>query len=656
MLQKKDTGKVETIVGQSATPSAQKIVDVLNPLNAMSEVAGLIVTQVSEIDNIFVKIEDTISSLSMTFGGMRNFAQSIRENILDATTGVMSLGGELEDVVNIQKGVIKGLQTQTILTKDSFEGLYASGALLNDGNKATAESTQKLASEFVNAGYSIYDVSKQVVGIVNESRAQGVIISAVYSQISANMNRLALYNFENGVQGMAQMAAKAASLRIDMKGALDVAEKLFDPKNAIELAADMQRLGVNVASLLDPYKLMDMKNDPVKLQEEIIKATESLTYFNEINDRVEILPEAQLTIRELAKSLGYSNEEFAKMAINAGELQIKLREIKFSADFEGDEETKNLIANMAQRKDNKYVITFDEYNKQTGNIESVTKEVSQLTKDNKEALLKAAEPAKSAVELQRSANLTLTNIALDIHAIRGLGGRGFVRSAGFATLVDKAGKFAQPRYQAAAETLGINKIRNKSGEITTDVTIFNQGVSKLGDITVNFVKDIAKGQMDFQKLLKLSETYINSITDKVLKFPEKYQGILNKIEAGKTTNLLEPNEVPKNSSEQKPPTSKVNNVTNKPILNNLPQNVKDKITAQQIFQTQTDIQNQNQGTVKEFKSTIDINIKVDPTDLNATVMNYFNQYGVVKLLSKEIENYHRNNDTLRGVTTRGVTT
>jgi hypothetical protein len=189
MLQQKGAEEVKKVVGQSATPSADKIVQVLNPLNAMSEIAALLVSQVADIDDNFVKIEDTISSLSMTFGGMRNFAQSIRENILDATTGVMSLGGSLEDVVNIQKGVIKGLQTQTILTKDSFEGLYASGALLNDGNKATAESTQKLASEFVNAGYSIYDVSKQVVGIVNESRIQGTIVSAVYTQISANINK-----------------------------------------------------------------------------------------------------------------------------------------------------------------------------------------------------------------------------------------------------------------------------------------------------------------------------------------------------------------------------------------------------------------------------------------------------------------------------------
>jgi len=647
LLFKEETGKVEKAVGKSANPSVGIITDLsTDPIKAYKEIIDLIASQVTQIDDTFKQTEDTITSLSITFGGMRNFAQSIRENILDATTGVMTLGGSLEDVVNIQKGVIKGLQTQTILNKDSFEGLYSAGALLNDGNIATSESTQKLTTEFVNAGYSVYDVSKQVLGIVNESRAQGVIVSAVYSQITANMNKLALYNFENGVQGMAQMAAKAASLRIDMKGTLDVAEKLFDPKNAIELAADMQRLGVNVASLLDPYKLMDMaRNDPKKLQEEIIKATEQLVYFDKVNDKISILPEAQQTLRELAKAFGYGNEEFAKMAINAGELKIKLRELKFSADFEGDEETKNIIANMAQRKDNKYVITFDEYNKQTGNIESVTKEVSQLTKDNKAAILKSAEPAQSLVELQRSANLSLINMALDIKAMRSVLPRAIVRSATFATSVAKIGKEGQSFSESAKKAIGFETKRTKSGERYTDPTDFNKGVSKLGDITVDFVDKLVKGQIDIGVITKDIKSNFTSIIDY---FVKKLPPDIGKLfEEGKTTNLEEIKDKTKNYSEQKP-ISKVNNVSSIPILNNLPQNVKDKITAQQIFQTQTDIQNQNQGTVKEFKSTIDINIKVDPTDMKATVMNYFNQYGVVKQLSKEIENYHSDNKTLKG--------
>ena len=100
MLLQKDTGEVKKVIGESAIPDVGEITKlVTDPLSAFKDVIGIIKSQVTEIDDTFKKIENTIASLSLSFGGMRNFAQSIRENILDATTGVMSLGGSLEDVV-----------------------------------------------------------------------------------------------------------------------------------------------------------------------------------------------------------------------------------------------------------------------------------------------------------------------------------------------------------------------------------------------------------------------------------------------------------------------------------------------------------------------------------------------------------------------------
>ena len=319
-------------------------------------------------------METAATKLAFGFGGMRGLTASIKQNMEGAAASVIELGGSLEDVASIQEGVVKALQTQTILNKEAYADLYAVGNLVGDGSKVTAESSKKMVEGFMNAGYGLYDVSNQVLGIINKSRELGVTTAAVYGQISTNIGKLALYNFENGVQGMAQMAAKAASLRIEMGSTLKIAEELFDPEKAIDMAASMQRLGVNVTSLLDPYKLMDMaRNDPAKLQEEILKATQALTYFDEKNQKMAILPGAQQTLRELGKALGILPEELAKMALNAGDLERKLREIKFSPDFAGDEQARTMIANMAQLKDGKYVVTFDEMNKETGQIESVTK-------------------------------------------------------------------------------------------------------------------------------------------------------------------------------------------------------------------------------------------------------------------------------------------
>lgn len=604
-------------------------------------------------------METAATTLATTFGGMRGFTASIKENMVGAAVSVMELGGELKDIASIQENVVKGLQTQTILNQDAYAELYAVGNLVSEGNKTSATTTKEMVVNFMNAGYGLYDVSKQVTGIINQSREFGVTTAAVYSQISANIGKLALYNFENGVQGMAQMAAKAASLRIDMKSTLDFAETLFNPEKAIETAAAIQRLGVNVASLLDPYKLMDMaRNDPAKLQEEILKATQALTYFDEKNQKMAILPGAQQTLRELGLALNIPAGELAKMALNAGDLDRKLREIKFSPDFAGDEQSRNMIANMAQLKDGKYVVTFDEMNKQTGQIESVTKEVSQLTKDNKEALVKMNEPAKSAIELQKEANNSLVNINNSIRALKGVVPRQLAASSRITKFQKDFEKSASPYIRAAGTLVGaneddrgfyntnttkknVNAVVNTLDDVFTQVIkgkkSFSEAILTLGSLTTTAinVSDMMSGAIkayNKQSVKVGGEEITNENINKgvdlikdVFGLDEStIKGFRPKLDKGNTQSVI-PN----------PGVSKSKYISNGG--NNSP------------FDSTT-TQNQNQSTAKEFKSTIDVHIKVDPTDMKAAVMNYLSQNDFTKQISQQMANLHSDNKSLRGNT------
>jgi hypothetical protein len=60
--------------------------------------------------------------------------------------------------------------------------------------------------------------------------------------------------------------------------------------------------------------------------------------------------------------------------------------------------------------------------------------------------------------------------------------------------------------------------------------------------------------------------------------------------------------------------------------------------------------NNNQGYAKEFKSTIDFNLKVDPPDMRAMFMNYLNEIDLGKQLVKQMENHYGNNKALAGNT------
>lgn len=360
---------------------------------------------IDEFKSAFNSMEDTAVKLATSFGGTSSFSQVIRDSMAGAASSMAEIGGTMSDIEDIQRGVVKSLQTQTILNEESYKDLFASAQLVSDGTKSGAQMSGEMIKMFTNAGYGLYNIGKEMTGILNTAREIGVTSTAVYEQLSTNMSKLVLYNFENGVQGMAKMAAEAAGLRIDMKTTLGVADQLFKPEKAIEMAAGFQRLGVQVNSLLDPYKLMDMaRNDPKKLQESILEASKQLTYFDEKNQRFAILPGAQTQLREIAEVMGISSDELAKMALNSSDLDKKLKEIKFPSDF-AKEEDRKMIANMAQMSGGSYVVTF-----QDEQGETVTKRVTELSETDRKSLVEANKPALSAVDLQKEANGYLRGI------------------------------------------------------------------------------------------------------------------------------------------------------------------------------------------------------------------------------------------------------
>jgi hypothetical protein len=349
--------------------------------------------------NTFSTMEDTAVKLATSFGGTASFSQAIKDSMAGAASSMAEIGGSMSDIEDIQRNVTKSLQTQTILNEESYKDLFASAQLVSDGTKGGAQMTSEMIKMFTNAGYGLYNIGKEMTGILNTAREVGVTATAVYEQLNSNMSKLALYNFENGVQGMAKMAAEAAGLRIDMKTTLGVADKLFNPEKAIEMAAGFQRLGVQVTSLLDPYKLMDMaRNDPKKLQESILEASKQLTYFDKESKSFRILPGAQGQLREIADVMGITSDELAKMALNSSDLEKKLKEIKFPSDFASDADRK-MIANMAQMSGDSYVVTFKDEKDKT-----VTKRVTELSEKDRASLVEANKPALSAIDLQREAN------------------------------------------------------------------------------------------------------------------------------------------------------------------------------------------------------------------------------------------------------------
>jgi hypothetical protein len=211
---------------------------------------------------------------------------------------------------------------------------------------------------------------------------------------------------------MAKMATESILFKANMKTTLDLANNLFDPQKALDMAAGLQRMGVQVTGMLDPISLMNMaENDPAELQRNIVEISKSFMEFDEKQQRFVVMPGAQRQIREVAATLGIPAKELEKMGRNAFELEAKMGQIKFpSIDEFASEEARTMVANMAQLNETTGKYEIEVYDKDLGY--NVIKAVDDLKKDDLKGVEKAQQNAnKSTEELLRDANGHLANIS-----------------------------------------------------------------------------------------------------------------------------------------------------------------------------------------------------------------------------------------------------
>ena len=338
-----------------------------------------------EVINKLKEVDKGAHDVVKTFGLSDKMVLSLKSSLTGAVSEVERLGGAFSDVVKIQQSIGTSLGRGVVLTSDAFDDLYAA-------TQVTGQGADYMVGRFKDAGVSAYDSTKEMEKVVNTARSIGVNVEQVSNQTLNNMGELNKFNFKGGVEGLAKMAAQATNLRIDMSSTLGLAEKVFDPEGAIEVAASMQRLGVAQSDLLDPLRLMDLaQNDPAELQNQLAEMSKQFTKLNS-DGNFEILPGAKRQLREISKALGMNYQDLSKMALGSADLERKMSQIRFPDTFK--EEDKKLIANLSEMKDGVATVKFSDAD---GN--QVTKNVSELSPEDLEELKKVGE-SKTLEEIQ----------------------------------------------------------------------------------------------------------------------------------------------------------------------------------------------------------------------------------------------------------------
>lgn len=339
-------------------------------------------------DTVFAQIEEYGTNIQKTFGLSKERVDEFKNSIANVAPELVKMGFEEGEITDQITQTMEGLGTAASLSKEAIVEIAAA-------QKVTGIGAKDLASSFRDVGISIYDVGEQMKTVTEVARGAGVAVSAVAGLVTKNLREMNMYNFEGGVKGLARMAAQSQRLGIDMEKVFNQAEKLMNPEQAIDMSAALQRLGVTSSGLLDPLRAMDLaQNDPESLQKELVSLGKEFTRFNERTGQMEILPGAKRRMREVAEAVGMTGKEFAAMALKAGDFDMKLKQIKMPSLAEGDQETKELIASMAQLKDG--VAQIEVRNKDTG--VTSTKRVEELTPEDIENLKKANEESSKSIE------------------------------------------------------------------------------------------------------------------------------------------------------------------------------------------------------------------------------------------------------------------
>lgn len=298
--------------------------------------------------NTFKTIQDVDAAMSKIVTKLGTGAQNseqIKESFGKAYSNVALFGGSLADLQTAQEDFLAINQKNVILSSENLTDLVAV-------NKVTGVAAKDLLTGFQNAGFSMDHISEQMTLVSKISRDMGVNSQAVSSVVVANLDKLNKFGFPNGVEGLAKMAAKAASLRMDMTSTFKIADDIFSrgPEAAIEISSALQRLGATSGALLDPIKLMDLaQNNVPELNNQLIELSKQYTVFNEKTGQFEIMPGARRQINEVEKALGMSSGELSKMSLEAAKLDKKLSEIDFSQlGLNVSEDDRTMIANMAE--------------------------------------------------------------------------------------------------------------------------------------------------------------------------------------------------------------------------------------------------------------------------------------------------------------------
>jgi hypothetical protein len=328
-----------------------------------------------------------MTAVSMNMGNKQ--MQQMTRRMGELSTQTWSYGAGAKDIAKMQEGYADELGRTVAFGNEGAEAMV----LMARGTSLGFEGAVAMVSEMDKFGLSATGAKDVIQDAVTVSAKMGVNGNKAVKELQKNLKFAQRFTFKGGVKGLARMSADATRLKLDMDGIAGLAEKVFRPEGAIEMAAQLATMGGEFAKLGDPMQLMfKARNDFAGFAKDIGKATVEFIDFN--SETGEFSTKGGLALdrmRELSKITGISVEKLQEM----GQAQKRIETIsgQLRSPFQFNNEDKELIGSMAKfQKGKGWTIEVDGVERP---IKDLNSGMLKSIRDNATSLEKRAELSRT---------------------------------------------------------------------------------------------------------------------------------------------------------------------------------------------------------------------------------------------------------------------
>lgn len=459
------------------------ISDIANEKEYIKKLEDQIILQLQQEAALHNKINEGI-------GIHGELSKDFRSEMMQAYPAVLRLGYGMDQLGDFIKSSMDLSGRFNIINSDTMESVAGTSRAFVGDIRLMGENLNK----FMNIGLGAKDATEAIDKAGINSLQLGLNSKKTTEILMANLAKINEYGFKNGTEGLARMVQKSIEFRMNIEESFKIADKVWSPEGAIDLAANLQVIGGAIGAFNDPLRLMYMAtNDVEGLQDALINAASGLATYNEEQGRFEVTGVNLRRAKAMADSLGVSISELTKGAIASSE-RLQINSQMMAKGFDISEEDREFITNMSQIRDGKMVIEVpDNIGKRLGEgFDGKMFDVTNATDQQIKVLLNYRNDLvtnyKTTEDISRGQLNVLENLNRDVSFIA-------------ATMRTEASSAIRTQL----ESLGYDQ-RSISEAIGTFTDLVGKG---LVDITSNGIGTFIKGITD-----KGSELYANLVMTK----------------------------------------------------------------------------------------------------------------------------------------------